>query len=803
MAAFVQDLRYGLRMLARNPGFTAVAVFSLALGIGPNTTIFSLINAVFLSEVTAVEPERLMHIDVGKANQVSYPNYRDLAESKALAGLAGYSHIEMNWQRGEAPERAASYLVTANFFEVLGVQAKMGRVFTAEEARPERNPQLAVLSHGFWQRRLGGTPSILDSVLTLNDQRYTVVGILPPAYRAVGEYGTAPDLYLPLSSLSFSELNNRSQICVELVGRLAAGVTRQQARAALTAVAQRLEQAHPRENEGFGKVRRMFGLSRVERLQQVSSNAGVLFAGLLAIVVGLVLLIACANVAGLLLARATTRRREIAVRLALGASRRRLLQQLLTESFLLAFLGAAFGLLLNLWLADLINRVQLPSFASFELHLAPNVRLLLYSMIVTAGATVLCGLMPALAATRPELLSALKQAEPRFAHRRFTLRSVLVVGQVAVSLVLLVAASLFLRSLGTLAKADPGFNVANTLSVRVNHVGDSNAGAFYEQAMGRLQAIPGVVAASCAAIVPLSFSSAGDQVEIEGRTQGGPIGVGVNAVGPRFFETIGIPLLRGREFQIADREGAPRVAIINETFAKHYFPNQDPVGKRLFDRLNNERGVLEIVGVVRDHKYRASDQSIPFVYRSHKQPPWIRKYLTLVVRTAGAPNAVRAGVQQAVHELDPSASVDIRTFEDVAAFSLFPGRLAAVLLTGLGSLGLLLAVVGLYGVMAYAVSRRTPEFGIRVALGATRTHLLRMVLGEGLVLVSLGAAIGLVLSLILNQPLATFLAPGIGSTDPVSLAVVTLVFALVGIGACLVPARRAAKVDPIVALRHE
>jgi predicted permease len=808
LESLLRDFRYSARTLRKSPGFTLVAIVSLALGIGVNTAIFNLFNEVFLKDLSARDPGRLLRIEAGRAGQMSYPNYRDLQENRIFDGLAAYTLSQESWSAGTATRTVRSHLVTSNFFDVLGVQAARGRTFPDAEAKPEQKPQLVVLSHQFWQRQLGSEPDIIGRDLTLNGRPFTIIGILPEKYRSVAEFGEAPELYLPLSELLVPGLHDRHQSLFIVIGRLPAGLSPRQAEAALTAAARRLEQTHPQQNKDFGQAA-AHAMSGIQKLEKYDAEVWFL-AGLLFLVVSLVFVIACANVASMLLARGVSRRREIAMRLALGASRCRLVQQLLVESMVLALLASGVALLFNLWLNMVLNRIQILAGMTFQLE--PDFRLLLYALSLAIVTSLLCGLVPALQATRSRLVPALKDEAQEFGHRRFTLRSFLVAGQVAVSVVLLVMGGLFLRSLLEIGGARPGFDVDHTLVLSVNLVRGQHTGEqeklFFEQAMDRLEAVPGARSASCAGIVPLSFASSGDRLWLEGQEDGPGVATYLNVVGRRYFETLGIAVLRGREFGAGDREGVAPVAIVNEAFIRRcsdkWGPDADPLGKRLVQGEGRDRRFLEIVGVVADSKYLSPGEAPePQVYLSYLQPQQVRRVRSLLLRTAGPPATVLAPAKRAIVDLDRSAEVQVLTMSDHVSRAFWPSRIGVLVLGSLGGLGLLLAMVGLYGVMSYAVSRRTSEIGIRMALGASRGLVLWMILKDGLILLGVGGLIGLAIAALATGPLAMFLASTVSPTDPATLISVLLLIALVGAAASFVPARRATGVDPVVALRRE
>ena len=778
-----QDLKYAARVLRASPGLVAVAVLSLGLGIGVNTTLFSMFNAVFLHQVSANDPAHLWRIWFAGGNKISYPNYRDLLESKILPDLAASHGTELNLRIGDDIEKVWAEVLTPEFFRVFGVSAAVGRTFTTDQ-------DVAVLSDGCWRRRFGRDPHILGRVLNLNARPYTVIGVLPHGYRSVEGFGLAPDFYLPVSPSTEGDLHQRGYATFDLFCRLPREMSPQQAASILTRQAKELKRSYPKPNESIIDTARLYPLSGLEGFRGTAAPVELLlFTALLFIVVGLVLLIACANVAGLLLARGASRHREIAIRLALGATRWRLIRTLLAESLLLSSLSAGFALLLSLWLTSL----SLPGFPMpIELQIAPDFRVLLYAVAAALLTALLCGLAPAWQSTQSALAAGLKREERHLAHRRFTLRNALVVGQVAVSLTLLITSFLFLRSLMRIGSVDPGFNVDLLLTAKVRldraRYTDQQQSQFYRKALERVEALPGVLSGSLASIVPLAGDGIGGEVAIEAGQSHLP--VTVNNVGPRYFETMAIPLLQGREFQATDGTAA---AIVSATFAKRYLAGKNPLGARV--RYMNESW-REIVGVVADIKLiTLGEDPRPVFYK----PGGYQIHL----RTAGSPASLVKAVKQTVTDMDHTATVEAKTMRDSMAFAFVPSRIGAILLGAMGALGLLLVMVGLYGVMSHAVNRRTREIGIRMALGAQRPLILGMVLRDGLALVAVGVALGLGASALVTQPLSTFLASGVSPTDPLTFAGAALLLALVGASASYFPARRASQVDPMVSLRYE
>jgi predicted permease len=809
LEALWRDLKHALRGLKKSPSFTAVALVSLAVGIAANTTAYSLFKAILVSRPSATHPEQLMNVMVSRDYGMSYLNYRDLEAMRLFAGLAAYVNpgdFGVRLRLGSDTRTLFHQAVSVNYFDVLGVRAGLGRLFTSAEAQPETDPTVIVLSHGFWQR-LGSDPGFVGKALSINGTHYTVLGVLPKGFRSFLPHGLAPEVYIPLSKTIFPWLHDRSATRLEVVARVSAGMNRQQVRATLMAGAERLEQLYPKANRDLRRVQRVYALSGLDWMRQDDDASPVLlFFGLLLFLVALVLLVACANVASLLLARATTRRREIAVRLALGASRGRLIQQLLIESLALSLIAGGCGLVLHVYLTGLISHIPIPLYEPREIDFAPDSELMLYAFLLTMATTMLCGLVPALQATRFSLSPALKQQESHLVNRRFTLRNGLVVGQVAVSLLLLVTAALFLRNLLQIRSTPTGFNTDKTLTAQIQlangRYNDQQAVSFLRQALARLEGVPGVASVGYINFLPLSFTSADTAARIEGNSE--LFHMGWQSVGPQYFSTLQIPRLRGREFEPTDDRSARSVAIVNETLAHRLFPGLDPVGRRLLLGEGPRHGAVEIVGVVRDSKYFTLGEAPRSVlYRPFLQIEDVRGEASFVLRAMGRPESVLSSIKQSLNELDSTAGIDAKTMRDHLVLTYFPSRISLWLLGSLASVGLLMAAVGLYGVMTYLASRRISEIGIRMALGATRSDVLRMVIREGLVLVGIGVGFGLVLALPATRPLALFLAAGLSPSDPASFASVIVFLGMVGLAASIVPAYRAARIDPVVALRHE
>lgn len=801
-----QDLRYALRALRQQPMLVAAATLSIAVAIGANTVIFTLASQIVFSAPTAADPDRLVNIRMGTGSHVSYRAWQALERSGALAGLAGYQfEREVNWRGTERAVSLMPLIVTGNYFDVLGVPMAMGRAFSAGEARAERAPTVAVISYRFWQRRLAADPAVLGRTLIINGDAYTVLGVLADKLRAFPGYAIAPDIYLPLSRALMPGLFEPLDGTVQLVGRLHERQSLAAARAALSTAGSRLTAEY---GERFGEVQRFSPVGGVAQIKDMK-ELGAFFA-LLLVCVAVVLAVACANVAGLLLARGTVRRREIAIRVALGASRARLVQQLLTEGLWLASFGTACGLLLMRATMALVARVPLPLPLPFELHASFDARLLLSSLVLLALTTVCCALVPALQATRPSLVPSLKQEEPRCVHPRWTLRNVLVIGQIALALVLLLTATLFLRNLALARLADPGFDAQRTIVARVSFVEGrytrESRAAFLDAAVARLAARPGIERAAYTADVPLTiYSGMTNGSDLRIAEHGGPFRARyeVNRVGPDYFSTMGIRLRRGREFHRADGPGAPAVAIVNDAFVQRYFAGADPIGKHLVLPGAPGDDAAEIVGVVANSRHRTIGEEQraaiyePFLQRANRD-----RLVHLLVRTSGDPGSAARDITRVLADMDPTAAIDVQPMRAALAFAFMPSQLGAALLASLGSLGLLLAMVGLYAVVAYAVSRRTAEIGIRMALGASPAAVMRLVLGDAAVLAAAGIAIGLAAAALITRPLAMFLVAGLSPADPVSFVMTALVLAMVSLAAAWTPARRALKIDPALALRE-
>ena len=798
-----QDLRFGARMLLKQPGFTLIAVSTLALGIGANTAIFSIVNAALLRPFPYQTPERLVilkeRVSGGGGFSPSYPNFADWrAQNTVFDSISAVRGNEnFNFTGAGEPERVRGRLVSAEFFSTLGVRPPLGRDFAAEEDRPGATPA-AILSYGFWQRRFGAEQGAIGKQITLNNQSFTVVGITPADF----QYGAEADVTVPIG-LSAERFRARgADPGVDVVARLKPDVSQQTAEAELNLIAERLEEQYPKSNKG----------RRVLLTPLHESFVGDVRQPLLILLgaVGLVLLIACANVANLLLVRSAARRKEMAVRVALGAGRVRIIRQLLTECVLLAACGAALGILLAFWGTSFIAS-QLPDGIPRLQEAQVDAPVLVFTLGVSLLTGLLFGLFPALQASRPNLTEGLKEGERGSSGRRQHLRSVLVVGEVALTLTLLVGAGLLIQSFRRVLQVDPGFNAQNllTMQVSVSNPDGQQVANFFEQLQQNVRNLPGVKSVAVSNGLPFGVANFPTFI-IEGRpeTENKPSGIRY-AVSPDYFQALGIELLKGRVFTAEDTRDGPRVVVIDEVLARQYFPNEDPLGKRL--KQSPDSPGLEIVGVVRHVEPNSLDAqgSAPaqFYLNFNQIPlqslPGSVRRINLLVRTEVEPLSLATAVRGQVAAVNKDQPVfNVRTMEEIVAQSVAPRRFSMLLLTIFAVVALVLASVGIYGVMSHVVAQRTHEIGIRMALGARGRDVSRMVIGRGLKLTLVGVASGLLASLALTRLVRNLLF-GVSATDPATFASIALLLTLVALVACWIPARRATKVDPLVALRHE
>ena len=820
MGSLWQDLRYSLRSLSRTPAFTAAAILSLGLGIGANTTMFTVINALFLNPLPVDRPAELAAVNTldtknttqfGNIMPLSHPNLIDLRQGNdAFAGLAGYSMpIGLVMASDGGPEPLFSQLVTGNYFDVLGLRPAAGRFFTPEEDSTPGTHAVAVLSHRFWQRRFGGRPDIAGSTIRLNTIEFTIVGVAPPGFMGISAL-IGPDLWLPsmmapllLPRESATWLTDRTALSFNGVARLAPGVELAQAQARTSTLARALERAYPRENAGRGVS--LMPLNEATIFPGM--RQGLLLGGLvLMAVVGLVLLIACSNVANLLLARASGRRPELATRLALGAGRGRIVRQLLTESFLLSAAGGAFGLALGAWGRNVLWSFRPEAVADNFIALPIDARVLAFSIGLSLLTGAIFGLVPAWQASRATLVDAMKDARASgSAGVGTTLRSALVVGQVALSLIAMVAAALFLRGIQQAYAIDPGFDASKLAVLSVNpqqaRYDRPRTEQFYRDVRERLADVPGVEAVSWSANQPLWAKlyrrvSLEAQVQQDGTTS---ILTLTNIVDVGYFRTLGVAMHAGRDFSPEDRAETLPVAIVNETMAAKYWPGRDPLGRRV--QFEGEPTPREIIGIVATTKYQTlgeAPQPCIFV-------PLAQHYtdaMVLYVRTAGDPAAMVGTMERQVRALGPDVPVSFgSSVRSLLAQSLWMIKFGVGLLAAFGLLALALASVGIYGVMAYSVAQRTREVGLRIALGADPSSVRRLVMGQAMRLVGIGLVLGLGGALLLARAMSSLLY-GLSSVDSVSWIAASVTLVAVAAMASYLPARRASRIDPAISLRE-
>ncbi|HEX8179612.1 MAG TPA: ABC transporter permease [Pyrinomonadaceae bacterium] len=803
MNSLWQDIRYGVRVLVKSPGFTLVALCALALGIGANTAIFSAVNAVLLRPLAFPESERLVWLTGENPPQgitqsnLSVPDFADWqTQSQVFEQLAGYVMGGALLVNGDEAERVRGTSVTADFFPLFRTNAARGRALQAED-QEKGHDDVVVLSHAIWQRKFGADPNIVGRQVTVGGTSTTVVGIMPPGF----DFPQQTELWFPLAVNPAAE--RRDNRYMNVVGRLKQNVTLDQAQTQLDTINQRLAGEYNETNSGW-RV-------RVTNLHEFLVGAVRPSLLILLGAVAFVLLIACANVANLLLARATARHKEIAVRTALGASRLRIIRQLLTESVLLSLVGGGAGLLLSIWLTDLLIAVSPPNSPRFD-EIRPDARVFLFTLALTITTGLIFGLAPALQASRPDLNEALKEGgrSGGEAGRRNRVRSLLMVGEIALSFMLLAGAGLLIKSFMRLRDVSPGFNPNGVLTMRLSPPsakyakGEPRVG-IYRQVLERVRGLPGVQAAGATLTLPLGGDtfSVGRSFIREGRpmTPEESANASYYVATPDYFRALQIPLVAGRAFSEQDTDKSPMVVVINETMARKHWPGESPIGKRI-TIWRDEKFAREIVGVVGDTRAAldapaGAQMYVPFAQDSG----W--GALTMVVRTSVEPSSLAATVRNEIHALDKTLPVyNVKTMNEVAAASVAPQRASMLLLTAFASVALLLAVIGIYGITAYYVTQRTHEIGVRMALGAQASDVLRLVVGQGIRLTLIGLALGLVSAMALTRVMATLLY-GVQPTDPATFALGALLLAAVALLACYIPARRATKVDPLIALRYE
>ncbi|UCF32601.1 MAG: ABC transporter permease [Phycisphaerales bacterium] len=823
MDFFFRDLRHALRALLKSPGFTAAVILTLALGIGANTAMFSLVNQALFAPLPYDGADRLVRLfsqtrDGQHTGFLSYPDYLEYRDrSEVFEQLVAFCYLPINVGVGDTSETRTGQVVTGDYFSALSVKARVGRLLSPEDNKKPGAHSVVVLNHRYWRNAYGGRPDVIGDTITISGNDFTIVGVAPEGFSGAMTV-PSPDIWLPAMMLEQirpedrGALDSKSTDIFWPLGRLKHGLSMSQAQASLDVTASQLEAIDP---DHYADQRMLLVPAKgiIPMLPGLRQSTATV-AALIMAVVGLVLVVACANVANLLLARSTVRQKDLAIRLALGASRGRIIRQLLTESLLLAVLGGGVGLALALWAMDLLvlSLPQLPFNYTLDLNFTLDRRLLAFTSCLSLLSSALFGLLPALGSTRISLVPALKDlgGAGTVTLRRSRLRGALVVAQVAVSLVLLVGAGLFVRSLLRAQAMDPGFDHRNVLAVILDlgaHGYDRPAkSAFFEDLLKRTHALPGIESASIEDCPALTLAISRNEFWIEDREYADPedarISLDTSTISANHFRTLRIPLLSGRVFSEQDTQDAPGVAVVNQAFVERYWPEQDPLGKRLSHR-GPEGPFLEVIGVVPTIEYRLIGEAPrPYVYEALSQHPGA-PIATLLVRTSGPPVAAIPAIRHVIRDLNPDMSLaDARPLTDLIGFTLLPAKLAAGLFSLFGLLAMLLASIGLYGVMSYMVCQRTREIGIRTALGAQRGDILRLVLRRALMLTLVGLAIGLVIAFLGTRVFSAFLC-GVTPTDPATFIVVSFLLMTVALLASYMPARRAAKVDPMVALRYE
>ena len=819
MNTLLQDVRFAVRLLLRHRAVTIVAVLSLALGIGANTTVFTLVNAILLQPLAVRDIDRLVMIQMTEMRNnalvtlggTSRPNFEDLRDQNTVlsgAALTGFVGLALSGN-GE-PEQIFAQMVSGNYFDVLGAPMAAGRAFLAEEDQRFGEHPVTVLAFGLWQRRFGGDPGIVGQKIRLNGHDFTVIGVTAPGFRGTAPVG-GPDLWVPwamnqqllASGLPAEQYKSRRGLSYQAFGRLQDGVSLEQARANVDAIGKTLAASFPNDNRG-----RTFTLTPLAEgaLPPAFRQQLVLSGTIGMVVVGLVLLIACGNVANLLLARASARRQEIAVRLSIGASRARLMRQLLTESVILSVAGGIVGLLIAYWARAVLWALRPPFMQANFIDLDFDGRVLAFAGIASLVTGIIFGLVPALQSSRPDLVIELKERTTQATGARwYNIRHLLVVGQLALSLVTLVSAGLFLRSLAHAQQIELGFDSGGLMVMGINAgnqgYDEARGRDLYRRVLERLATVPGVESATVSTAVPLftggfSRTTFRDDQDIKDPRNGRL--TQINEVGPRYFETLGIPILQGRPFNDNDRLGAPHVIIINETMAKQFYPNEQALGRRLY--IFGRPEAREIVGIAKTIKYNGIGEP----ETTHMYVPLDQSYQPQVIvqaRTNGDPDALLGVVRRELQSLEPTMPLlNVNTYRTVLRTSLWAPRFGTSLLAVFGVLALVLASVGLYGVMSYGVSQRTREIGIRMALGASETDVRGMVVRQGLALAAGGVVLGLLAALGLARLVSSLLF-GITGADPVTFGAVAMLLLAVALLATYIPARKASRVDPVDALR--
>lgn len=807
LADFLHDLRYAIRQQRRNPAFTIVAIITLALGIGANTAIFSVVNTILLQPLPYKDPERLVLVWEENAKQ-GYPtdtptaaNFVDWRDQNQLfEGMAAMAPDSFNLTGSGDPERLEGRRVSASFFPLLGVDPYIGRAFTAAEDQPNSG-HVVLLSYGLWQRRFGGDAGVVGKTLNLNGAGYTVVGVMPPRF----QFPTPDDeVWVPVA-FTQEQAADRNSHYLKVLGRLKPGVTLARAQAEMSTIATRLQQQYPETNTDLGAV--------ITPLHE--QIVGDIKPALLILLgaVGLVLLIACANVANLLLARAAARQKEIAVRVALGARRRRLIRQFLTESVLLSTLGGLVGLAIA-YGGLVVLKSFIPENISQARAISVDYKVLGFTLLVSVATGLVFGLAPAIQAVRFNQIETLKEGgrDAATGGSGKRLRSLLVMAEVAISLVLLIGAGLLINSFLRLRNVDPGFRAENLLTMKIvlpepKYEKWKMRSTFYSDLIQRVQSLPGVKSAAVTTNLPLYSQGNSIGVSIEGKPEPPPgqeLIVTTRIVSNGYLDTMSIPLLKGRQLTDQDIDNSQNVAVVSETMARRFWPGEEVVGKRVsIGKVRSQEDWIEVIGVAKDvRQFELNDDPKPQMYLTYRQFGFFDAQ-DLVVKTDVDPASMASAVRKAVWEIDKDQPIsNIRTMETILAESIARQRFSMLLLAIFAGVALVLAAVGIYGVMSYSVAQRTHEIGIRMALGAQTMTVLKLAIGYGLKLVLAGIAIGLIAAFALTRVMSTLLF-GVTATDPTTFALISLLLIAVAAIASYIPARRATRVNPIIALRYE
>jgi predicted permease len=814
MTSLRQDVRFGLRTIAKAPGFAAIAILTLALGIGANTTIFSWINSALLNPVPGIaNPSEVVALLQGKSTDdfdtFTYPDIEALRDGQqSFTGITACMFASMILTGKDKPDRVWGMVASANYFDVLGVRPILGRTFLpAEDEKPGGAP-VAVISYRLWQTHFGANPGVVGQTIEINQHPYTIVGVTPPLFQG-SQTGLRFEIWVPIMmEAQFMPqgdlLHDHHEFWLLAFGRLKPGVALKQAQREMTVLLKREVKNYPEEHKGHDSV-------TVYPLWRNPYGMNYFLANLLPLlmgIAGLVLLLACANVANLTLVRSVGRRREIAIRMSLGASRWRLVRQLLVESLVLALAGGAVALLITFWTEGTLMKFLPPSDLPFALRIGTDRAVLLATLVISVLTGVIFGILPALRSSSVAPVAVLKEdtGTASGSLRKARLASGLVVAQISLSLLLLICAGLFIRSFLRAQQINPGFNPRNVLiaSYDLFPAGYSEASGaeFDRQLVAKLDALPGIQSVALSTTLPLEFDTDSTIVKPEGYVPHANELMATNdaIVTPHYFQTMQIPIVKGRDFTLQDTKSSRRVVIVSEAFVNRYWPNQEALGKQLHSDLTHEW--FTVVGVARDIKFNSLNETpAPFLYLPQYQV--YRPALIIVARTAGDPLTLGKTVEKAIHDLNPDLDVfGLTTLESRTQFSSFAPRIAGTLIGAFGLLALVLASVGIYGVTAYTTRQRTHEIGIRMALGASKDDILRLVLGHGLRLTFIGVGVGLAASFALTRYLSSLLL-GVTSTDALTFSSVAILLCAVALFACFIPTRRAMRVDPIVALRYE